>query len=232
VAVRLDGVIDEHNGLDAVAQQLDARGPLLIVVLGGVQRINSVGVRDWVTWLRTLQERFDAVALVDCPPAVMNEVNLVRNFARGAILTTFRAPYYCDRCGRESVEPLDALAMVASGARAAPSAPCGKPACANALDDANENYFAFLDDLATVTLPPNLEASIAAARRALDEAPSELPAPAPALRAPLTTAPPRPTPSPVPAAPEHGRRDLPFILVLVAMIGVLSTLIYLITTLE
>lgn len=251
-ALRLDGVIDEHNGLDATVEALGADRALL-VDLGGIHRINSVGVRDWVAWLRRLRERFTTVVLFDCPPAIMNEVNLVKNFAEGAVIATFQAPYYCDRCGKEEVRDLDAVAMRRDGVRTAPPFPCGEPACANALDDAEESYFAFFDDQAGVTLPSTLDTMLAAARaafeggggEALGATPSQTPAAAP--RRPLDSVGARaaqarqrqqralPLPStPPPPAPRRGEGGVDFVFaaLLLAMLGVLAVLVYLITTLE
>lgn len=192
VALRLDGVIDEHNGLDELLDGLGLGPGALFVDLGGVRRINSVGVRDWVGWLKQARERFAPIVLFDCTPAIMSEVNLVRNFAEGALITTFKAPYYCDRCGAEGLETLDAIALRAGNIRAAPAFPCGKPACANDLDDADETYFAFLDDQQGIAIPKELDPLIAAARRALDGvAPTTAPSPPP----------PRPAPAPPEAAP-------------------------------
>lgn len=182
-ALRLDGVIDEHNGLEHVLDT--ARDAIVLLVdLGGVRRINSVGVRDWVLWLRSARARFPTVVLYDCPPAIVNEINLVRNFAEGAVVTTFQAPYFCDRCGLESVRTLDALAMVRAGERSAPAAPCGKPACANALDDADESYFAFFADVDPAAAPDDLDAMVRVARAALSGVTPEA-ASAPGPRRPL-----------------------------------------------
>ena len=239
-ALRLDGVIDEHNGLDTLTSALGTPRAVLLIDLAGVRRINSVGVRDWVVWLRGLRQIYTTIVLFDCPPAIMNEVNLVRNFAEGAVITTFRAPYYCDRCGQESLQTLDALAMLASGVRKAPAFPCGKPACANALDDAEETYFAFFDDLGEVSRPDDLDALVAAARTALDAATTHTPASALAATTALDlkSAEARlakaglPAGAPVPPLPRDGRQDVVFIAILAVMLGILGTLVYLITTLE
>ncbi|TNF23517.1 MAG: hypothetical protein EP329_27405 [Deltaproteobacteria bacterium] len=240
-ALRLDGVIDEHNGLAGLTPALGPKTDTLLLDLGGVRRINSVGVRDWVVWLKSQRERYRHVVLFDCPPAIMNEVNLVRNFAEGALITTFRAPYYCDRCGQESVQTLDAPAMIAQDVRKAPPFPCGKPACANALDDAEETYFAFFDDQRDLARPANLDALVAAAREALAAASTVTHASAPIVEKPLDlrAAEARlamasvPTGAPVPGDGQRpGRQDPVFIAILVVMLGILGVLVYLIATLE
>ena len=223
VALRLDGVIDEHSGLVDAPPDLGPPGPLLVIDLGGVVRINSVGVRDWILWTAELKRQFSVVALCDCPPVVMSEVNLVRNFAEGLLITTFRVPYFCDHCGRESTETLDARALGDAGQRRPPAASCGKPACANTLDDADDNAFAFLEDRSVSVLPEGLGARIDAARAALSADPPRPQAPnaVPASSAPHE-----------PAAPERGRLDVTFLVMAAAMLLGLGVLLYLISTLE
>lgn len=145
VALRLDGIIDEHNTLD---QWLAAvgEGQTLLVDLGGVKRLNSVGVRDWVNWLRALRAKWKSIVLFDCPPPVMNEVNFVRNFAEGAVITTFQAPLFCSVCKKEEVRTLDALQLRESRA-GLPAFRCERSDCGLALDDDPESYLSFIEEL-------------------------------------------------------------------------------------
>jgi len=251
--VRLEGVLDEHNALDQLLRELGPPRQTLVIDLGGLRRLNSVGVRDWVFWMRELRERYQTLVLLDCTPAVMGEVNLVRNFAEGAVVWTIRAPYYCERCGQESVKTLDAVAMRATTSPEAPSFPCAEDPCGNALDDAPETYFAFLEDQREVPVPEGLAELIAQARASLASAGSAGPAiaasvPGPAGLSALGPAAARsdgPGPSApgtrpgeptagdraLPSAP-RGLQDLAFVAIVLAMTGLLAFLIYLISTLE
>jgi hypothetical protein len=253
-AVSLSGVIDEHNGLTQITAQLaDAEG--LLIFLGGIRRINSVGVRDWVLWLNPLRKRYKTLTLVDCPTAIMNEINLVKNFAQGMIVTTFEAPYYCDRCDTESGHTLDARDMVRDTVRTAPKFPCSKPACDNGLDDDPESYFAFLEDQLALTPPADLSATIQAAREALGgsvnvlslTANGDAPKPAPrnaliqlgqssAAVPSLLVGVPKGTPSqglaPTFQPPPTPETDWVFVASLLAMLVALGVLIYLILTMS
>lgn len=170
-AVRLSGIIDEHNGLRDLTDRM--KNKLLLIDLSGIRRINSVGVRDWVHWLGDLRRKDFRVVMFDCPPSIMDQVNLVRNFSQGATVFTFYAPYYCDRCDKEEDQRLDAFELLRSGSRVAPAFPCGKPACPNALDDVEENYFAFLDDQKLPQDVDKLSEVVNAARSALDAGQAE-----------------------------------------------------------
>lgn len=156
LALRLDGVIDEHNGLDQIGAALGG-GNTLLVDLGGVKRLNSVGVRDWVNWLRTTRTKFREIVIFDCPPPVMNEVNFVKNFAEGAYITTFAAPLYCARCQKEESRLLDTVRIRnGSGGISLPSFACDRSDCENALDDDEETYFGFVPLLPATPDPERL----------------------------------------------------------------------------
>jgi len=150
-AVRLDGIIDEHNGLAQIGTALGEAFPqgaeALVVDLGGIKRLNSVGVRDWVNWLRALRTKYRTVVLFDCPAPVMNEVNFVKNFAEGAYITTFVAPLFCTLCQKEEARVLETRS-VRDGARLAmPTFNCDRSDCENALDDDEESYLGFVRTL-------------------------------------------------------------------------------------
>ena len=152
VALRLEGVIDEHNRLGELFRAAP-EAPVLVVDLGRIKRINSVGVRDWLLGLRALKSRFPTIVLTQCPPTVMNEVNFVRNFSDGAVIATFGVPLYCPTCGKEHTELVDAMALkeahkargTASLAGLLPVFACTRPDCQNALDNDEETYLGFLE---------------------------------------------------------------------------------------
>ncbi len=244
-AVGLRGTIDEHAGLAAVSSQV--RGPLVVVELGAIARINSVGVRDWMIWLKSLADGGHRVVLVDCSPAMMDQVNLVRNFTQGAWIDSFLAPYFCDRCDLERDERLDPVALRREGASEAPAITCGKPACGLSFDDVEEGYFAFLEDREPPRDLEAVRAQVAQARQALagghgQRAVLESGGSAPALPMPppqRAVVAPRPTlPSPAAPAPpsasaqRHWAAELFFVTLLTLLGGLLGFLVYLMMALE
>lgn len=262
LALRLDGVIDEHNGLDQIGAALGG-GETLLVDLGGVKRLNSVGVRDWVNWLRATRTRFREIVLFDCPPPVMNEVNFVKNFAEGAHITTFAAPLFCARCQKEESRILDTVRIRnGSGGIALPSFACDRSDCENALDDDEETYFGFVSQLPASADPGRLQrlteqargllatsgVAIALASSPLDAHGNASPgrsqplgglglgnAPRKStdnLQSPLTNGTPPATPPAASPAGGEAGGDWLFIAAMAAMLAVLGVLIYLILTLE
>jgi|GEM_PF-1245113 len=153
-ALRLDGIIDEHNSLAQILTALGessavgaANNDTLVVDMGGIKRLNSVGVRDWVNWLRAIRKKYRTVILFDCPAPVMNEVNFVKNFAEGAYITTFVAPLFCLRCQKEEARILETRSLRNGSRLAMPAFNCERSDCENALDDDEESYLGFVRTL-------------------------------------------------------------------------------------
>src|SRR5688572_6381314 len=98
-AIKLAGVIDEDNHLAELADKLgDGRA---LIDLGDVERINSCGTRDWVNWIAQLEARGVQPVLVECSPAIVAQLNLVKNFSGSAVVKSFYVPYYCSECDEE-----------------------------------------------------------------------------------------------------------------------------------
>ncbi len=245
-ALALDGQIDEHNRLSELDSLL-SDASRLYVDLGAIRRINSIGVRDWVVWLTAARQRFAEVILTDCPPAIMHEVNLVKNFAAGARIATFRVPYYCEACGKESMSLLKSSDLLAQGIKEPPSDRCERVECRNDLDDDGTFYFAFLDEQAGMspTAAPAGEAErvrdhlAQASQQPLSGESEDAHARHSRVVQPLkpevtrgSVGTPQSVQSSSPPTAKPSGVDLVFVLALVAMLAVLGVLIYLIVTLE
>ena len=78
--VKLSGVVDEDNDLMEITAQINK--PSVLIDTGDVDRINSCGVRDWVTWLGDLDKKGTKIFLLECSPAIMTQVNFGEQFRR------------------------------------------------------------------------------------------------------------------------------------------------------
>jgi anti-anti-sigma regulatory factor len=156
--LKVSGTIDEDNTLASSLKKID--GHTVVVDLAGVERINSCGVRDWVNWLNDLEGRGKQVVLVRCSPVIVNQVNLVHNFAGRGHVKSFFAPYYCGRCDREQLRLVQAEEL---GRGAGPKAPkvlgegCNTVPCEMAFDDLEEAYFSFLPRAGAVAVDQGLQ---------------------------------------------------------------------------
>jgi len=97
--IRFAGVLDEHNRLGEIAESVGAG--MALINLSGIERINSKGVRDWITWLTSLHAKGTRPVLIACSPAVVDQLNRIKNFAGNAVVKSFQLPYSCATCNVE-----------------------------------------------------------------------------------------------------------------------------------
>jgi anti-anti-sigma regulatory factor len=140
--VRLSGVIDEDNGLTSLIDQIPPG--FVAINLAEIERINSCGVRDWVTWLNRLERAGGKVVLTECSPAIVAQINLVHNFTAGGAVKSFYAPYFCPACDLEKVLLIEANEMAGQPSPQAPTCRCDECDGVMDFDDMEESYFAFL----------------------------------------------------------------------------------------
>ncbi len=138
--VLLTGSVDEEADFKDLIRQL-ARSRTIRLDVGGVRRINSCGVREWINFIHAIPPA-SAVEIENCTPVVVSQLNMINNFVGAAKILSVHAPYVCLSCGREAAVLVDV-----SGGRSA-LAPvrcsgCGEPM---EFDDIEDTYFAFLDD--------------------------------------------------------------------------------------
>lgn len=139
----LSGAIDETAGLmDLLAR---AQGGRLVLDLGGVTFINSLGVRDWIRMQAAATQGQLQIELRRVAEVIVHQLNMIIATRGTARVTSFFAPYACDRCGREESLLIDAVAHAAQLAQLqAPAMPC--PECGEpmAFNDFPERYFSFV----------------------------------------------------------------------------------------
>jgi hypothetical protein len=141
--VELFGDFDETADLRELASAL--HGPVAID-LGGIRRINSAGVREWIEFVRNLPE-VSELRLIGCSKVSVAQLNLIENFRGPARVESFWAPYSCT-CGNEReilLEAHDAAQVVRTRVPSPPPVVC---ACGRVmeLDELPDRYFLFLAD--------------------------------------------------------------------------------------
>ncbi len=97
--LRLSGTIDEK--FDGKSLLAALKGGTVILDLGGVEKISSFGIREWVDFMGKLAQKATSIYFVECSPKVIDQCNMVANFAAGAKVVSFYAPYRCDYCDDE-----------------------------------------------------------------------------------------------------------------------------------
>jgi anti-anti-sigma regulatory factor len=97
--IRFVGTIDE--GFEGKKLGMTAGADTLVLDLGGVKKISSFGIREWVDFVATAAKSTRQLILIECSPKVVDQLNMVANFAGGGRVFSFYAPFRCDYCDSE-----------------------------------------------------------------------------------------------------------------------------------
>lgn len=135
----LSGVIDEAADLGF----FPALSGHTRISMREVRRVNSFGVRAWIEALRRLPPGA-TLELEECPPSVVDQINMVAGFVGRATVTSFYAPMLCERCGHER-DQLFTVAEYRSAGRL-PAVGCPQCGATMAVDDLEEQYLLFARD--------------------------------------------------------------------------------------
>ena len=138
----LNGVIDEDADFKTAFNNLKSS---VIFDLGGIDLINSCGVREWVQAVQKIPKNVNLV-YEKCAPRVIEQVNYVANFLGNGKIVSFFAPYYCAKCKKESNILLKVEGLRRSSPVKAPTEKC--PECKGTMefDDIETEYFSFLEN--------------------------------------------------------------------------------------
>jgi hypothetical protein len=95
----MKGTVDE----DANFGQMPVAGSAVIVDLGGVTAINSVGIREWIKWTKAFPAGF-SLTVRNCPKIIVDQINMVQGFLPpGTKVESFFVPYYSEASGNEKM---------------------------------------------------------------------------------------------------------------------------------
>jgi hypothetical protein len=139
----LAGAIIENANL---VRMLDhAKDQRLILDLGGVTFINSLGIREWIRMQQAAANARIAIELLRVAEPIVHQMNIMPAARGVSIVTSFFAPYVCDDCDQEHTMLLDVRMHGADLAKQrAPAMKC--PDCNREMEfaDPPELYFMFL----------------------------------------------------------------------------------------
>ena len=113
----------------------------LVLDTGGVTFVNSIGMREWMRFVRALRERGATITLDRVADVLMTQINMIPELARNVTVTSFHAQYVCSGCGAEAAPLVDAVLHAAAlKALQAPRLPCQECGTAMELGDFPERY--------------------------------------------------------------------------------------------
>lgn len=98
LTLAFEGTIDEDVEFPAVEA---GKYTTVTLDLKKIKAINSVGIREWLNWIRPLAEKSDFV-LENCPKAMVFQFNMVEGFlpARSRVASFF-VPFYSESADQE-----------------------------------------------------------------------------------------------------------------------------------
>lgn len=147
-----DGVIDEEVKFPAVDT---SKYKKVFIDLKGVRSINSVGIREWLNWMRPISDQSQVVFL-KTPKALVFQMNMVEGFLpKSGFVKSFYVPFYCEKCDKEE----SVLFTVGQEVQLSPgnytinfdvkaAKLCGQPDCEMEMDASEAKYFQFLKRMA------------------------------------------------------------------------------------
>ena len=98
LTLQFSGTIDEDVEFPTVEP---GKYQQITLDLKGIKAINSVGIREWLNWIRPLADGSKFV-LENCPKAMVFQFNMVEGFLPpGARVSSFFVPFYSESADQE-----------------------------------------------------------------------------------------------------------------------------------
>ena len=131
--VALSGNINETTSFTALA---NLPGPL-VIDLAELSRINSIGVRHWMDFVRAREQAGVELTFERCSPIMVGQMSMITHFmgVRSRVKSV-HVPYACPSCKHEHLQVLEA----ARGTQVERALACPKCGSAMELDDLAETY--------------------------------------------------------------------------------------------
>ncbi|RYF50576.1 MAG: hypothetical protein EOO38_05315 [Cytophagaceae bacterium] len=124
------------------ASILEGRSAPYNLDLGKVSHINSVGVKHWVEFFGRFAP--NSINLLNCPPVIVDQMNLIASFFAGMKITSVAAPFRCSVCSAEESIEIQVSGLGSLEVQV-PQGQCLKCNGPLEFDDYPEEYFHFLD---------------------------------------------------------------------------------------
>ncbi|HEY4242884.1 MAG TPA: hypothetical protein VGM88_23875 [Kofleriaceae bacterium] len=158
--LKFAGTIDES--FEGKKLGATATGETLVLDLGGVKKISSFGIREWVDFMQAASARVKSIVLVECTPKVVDQLNMVGNFAGGGRVFSFYAPFRCDYCNSEHrvLLQVDKDREAIKGMKLA-DRPCLTCREAMYFDEDGPSYFSYLAGQEPFELAPEVAGFLA-----------------------------------------------------------------------
>jgi anti-anti-sigma regulatory factor len=170
--LRFSGSIDEHFDGKKLASSI--RAGTLVLHLGDVHRMSSFGIREWADFVDHVTKSGSELILIECSPKVMDQLNMVANFAGSGRVFSFYAPYRCDYCDSDDriLFQVDRDWEIIKG-RKPPELPCATCGELEHFDEDPITFFSYMAKQGPFELADEIRVLLATASK-LDHAVAEV----------------------------------------------------------
>jgi anti-anti-sigma regulatory factor len=138
--VQASGVIDENADF---SQLVSSNVAEIRFSTKDVSRINSVGVRGWINAFQKITAKNVKVTLFECSTVIVEQLNMIVNFAAGMTVESVMVPFSCTKCRAASVGLFKSDDLKAINFEV-PDIKCPSCSAPASFDDIPEEYFHFL----------------------------------------------------------------------------------------
>ncbi len=96
ILMHVRGILSEKFDPSDVPIQEATQEKKLRVNLGGVTRLNSTGVREWLRFVREL--KIDTFVLEECTVPFVQQIGMIFNMAPPSSVLSIYLPFFCQAC--------------------------------------------------------------------------------------------------------------------------------------
>lgn len=141
VVYRLKGVINEEADLSFMS---DIPAGDVVINTAAVERINSCGVREWITALKTV-DGGAKITYTECSAAFLDQINMISNFIGDGEVKSMFIPYICESCDYKKDVLVDLEECLQDDELELPEVECKECSDPMELGDDPEQLFSFLE---------------------------------------------------------------------------------------
>lgn len=141
-SVSLVGVINEDSEIafkNLMSELKEAKK--VIFNFAQVKSINSLGVRAWVSFLRSLEEG-RKILFTECTTDIIMQINMIPSFLGKATVSSFYVNYICEVCNKEAKKLFETASLPSKTYPPAPK--CDNDESVMQTEELEDEYFVFL----------------------------------------------------------------------------------------
>ncbi len=139
--LRMVGTIEENVDFNALVGPVS--GQKIDLLLKGISRINSVGIKAWIKYFQGLAAKGIKLRFLECSTAIVEQINLISNFTCGGTVESIYVPFCCNSCSTELLGLFKTTDLKRINFQI-PELKCSKCNGVASFDDIPEEYFGFL----------------------------------------------------------------------------------------